>query len=518
MKIIRAIFLAELRGHRALALGIVTLLGLQGMLQTHWIYDATPMISLSVQAILALLCVLLLSKSLWHDAPLRKERYLATRPTNLLRLYLGKYAAFLAVIAVPSALVEFFCVRYFSFDLNIQAAAALQMFLIYASAIAAFIPVIWWMHSKKSIVMLVVMIVAAGVASNYYFWQKPQSYINEWSAGVPYSHFMILLLFAIFALMANLRLMLRLKKIQTIFSCVLIAIMIFLSLLISITISTRKNHHGPEQNCDSVKLWTYSPAESNVVSYRVSMPHQEHDRVTASHWSFNDVKLNGKDYTPWYDDLSAAYPQKDEITSVIKHHYPQAKEIDAREEMNRSASFTVPQELINKGIHNQKLSVKQRKYRWKIVFDLPLFEDNLQNYGNFSCEISGRNLKPMPSFANRGSVIFTERVVTIIHCKPFASNKLAHDLNRMIQVCILDPAIGEFRRIYSENTHWDASLSDLSLQSYSLRGYNEKRGLDFKMLAYSEKSRVLILAAEIIEEKSYVYDSTKKIFILKPTP
>jgi hypothetical protein len=58
MKIIGAIMVAELRGHKALALGIITLFALQGMTQTLWLYKTTPFIAICLQALLLLLVVL----------------------------------------------------------------------------------------------------------------------------------------------------------------------------------------------------------------------------------------------------------------------------------------------------------------------------------------------------------------------------------------------------------------------------------------------------------------------------
>ena len=500
MKIIRAIFLAELWGHRALALGIVTLLGLQGMLQTHWIYDATPMISLSVQAILALLCVLLLSKSLWHDAPLRKERYLATRPTNLLRLYLGKYAAFLAVIAVPSALVEFFCVRYFSFDLNIQAAAALQMFLIYASAIAAFIPVIWWMHSKKSIVMLVVMIVAAGVASNYYFWQKPQSYINEWSAGVPYSHFMILLLFAIFALMANLRL-LWLKKCNALISCALIAVIVLVSMQFAIKVSTRKRSEGRVEKCHIAYFYSYPIQRGNVRAYQVTVPHGDFDLETESYWSFREVKLNDKDYTPWHGNISVIGSNKDEFFSPLKERYPHAHDFNWRDDLNRAAAVSVPLELSEEMIFSKKIVLSHKKYRWKIIMDLPLHVGAKASNQNFSCHIDAatpKNTFPM----NRSASSSHKQIVTVTQCNPFGEVDPSIDIRQMHKMMIIESASGEV----FPNHNYIPFNRQISHYTYEVNTNQQRSQFALENHTYSEHARVIIMAPEITEEKLYSWE------------
>lgn len=500
MKIIRAIFLAELRGHRALALGIVTLLGLQGMLQTHWMYDATPMISLSVQAILALLCVLLLSKSLWQDAPLRKERYLATRPTNLLRLYLGKYAAFLAVIAVPCALVEFLRVRYFSFDLIIQAAAALQMFLIYASAIAAFISVFWWMHSKKSIFMLWVTIVAAGVASNYYFWQKPQSYINEWSAGVPYSHYMILLMLAIFAFMANLRL-LWLKKCNALISCALIAVIVFVSMQFAINISTRKRSEGRVEKCHIAYFYSYPIQRGNVRAYQAKVPHGDFDLETESYWSFREVKLNDKDYTPWYGNISVIGSNKDEFFRPIKVCYPNAKDFNWRGEMNRAATVSVPLELSKEMIYNKKIILSHKKYRWRIILDLPLQIGAKASNQNFSCHIDAvtlKNIHPM----KQADASPPQQMVTVIQRNPFGEVNPNIDIRQMHKMIIIEPVSGEIIPYHSYT-----SFNKQSLQyNYSLDTYQQRSQSTLRNYTYTEDARVIILAPEITEEKLYSWE------------
>jgi hypothetical protein len=504
MKIIRAIFLAELRGHRALALGIVTLLGLQGMLQTHWIYDATPMISLSLQAILALLCVLLLSKSLWHDAPLRKERYLATRPTNLLRLYLGKYAAFLAVIAVPCALVEFLRVRYFSFDLNIQAAAALQMFLIYASAIAAFISVFWWMHSKKSIFMMWVTIVGAGVASNYYFGQQPQSYNNGWSAGVPYSPFMILLLFASFAMISAIRL-LRLKKWNVLISCALIVVIVFVSMQLAINVSTLKLSDGSAQKCHIVNISSYAQQQSKVRELKVTVPHEDFDRESESHWSFNEAKLNGKDYTPWHTNSSMIDSKKDEIFRVVKERYPHAKVYEWRGEMSREAAVSVPKELSEEMLYSKKISLSHKKYHWKIIIDLPLYVGARASYHNFSCHIDAVTPKNFRSMY-RAYPLALQRMVTVTQCNPFGSNNPRNDISEMHYLMIIDPVSGEITPDHDYIRIMVPSLNQSVHYSYQVANYLQRNHITDRRQPYTEHAHVLILAPEIIEEKSYTWE------------
>lgn len=512
MKIIRAIFLAELRGHRALAPGIVTLLGLQGMLQTHWIYDTSLFISLSVQAILALLCVLLQSKSLWHDAPLRKERYLATRPTNLLRLYLGKYAAFLAVIAVPSALVEFFCVRYFSFDLNIQAAAALQMFLIYASAIAAFISVFWWMHSKKGIVMLGVTIVAAGVASNYYFWQKPQSYINEWSAGVPYSHYMILLMLAIFAFMANLRL-LWLKKCNALISCALIAVIVFVSMQFAITVSTRKRTEGTEQKCHLVNISSDSQQQSKMRIIRVAVPHEEMERDTISHWSFNEAKLNEKNYTPWLSQYLGFTTQQTEIVTAVKQCYPLAKIPERRPSAIEIASVSVPHSFFDKGIQSMKLSVLKKSVRWKIAMDLPLQDGVKANYRNLSCRIDQVSKKHRMNAIDWRIERNNSRVALITYCEPFVTQNSTKNFNHEYQLLIIDPENGAifYQNMIGGNV--TGNRSDMSCEYYPVGSYyiTNNKSLEREFYAYPNNARLLILVPEIIEENLYRWESSQPL-------
>lgn len=513
MKIIRAIFLAELRGHRALALGILTLLGLQGMLQTHWIYDATPMISLSVQAILALLCVLLLSKSLWQDAPLRKERYLATRPTNLLRLYLGKYAAFLAVIAVPSALVEFLRVRYFSFDLNIQAAAALQMFLLYAFAIAGFISVIWWMHSKISIIMLWITLIGAGYTTNYYFGHKTQTYIYEWSAGVPYSDYMILLMLVCFALLATLRL-LRLKRIHVLISCVMMAALVFVSIQWAIAILTRKSITGTVQKCQLASFYSNTNRMEKVRTYQARVPfdYSASDFDTDSLWTFHELKLNGKDFTPWYNNIIGIGANQSELFQVIQNRYPQAHNNHANHEKDRTAFASVPFELSKDKLNRIQFTLQRQIYRWKIIMDLPLKVGAKASDQNFSChidEVSPRKQLPR-IFGDTSST--HQRVAHVSLCNPFKVSDQRLDLNLMHQLVIIEPSTGE---IFTTQKN---SISELPTTNpgkhyfYSVHCYTiPSSNMSFRYQSYSADARVLILVPEVIEEKYYTWEHSASL-------
>jgi hypothetical protein len=500
MKIIGAIMVAELRGHKALALGIITLFALQGMTQTLWLYKTTPFIAICLQALLLLLVVLVLSKSLWHDAPLRKERYLATRPTNLPKLYLGKYAAFLLMIAAPSALVEFLRVRYFSFDLNIQAAAALQMFLLYAFAIAAFIPVIWWMHSKKSIVMIWVTIVGAGVASNYYFWKQPQSYINEWSAGVPYSHYMIMLMLAIFAVMANLRL-LRLKKCHAMISCALMAVGVFVSMQLAINVSARKRPEEPVRKCHIANFYSYPIQRGNVRAFQAKVPHDDFDLDTESYWSFRKVKLNDQDYTPWYGNISVIGSHKDEIFRTLKERYPHAKDYEWRDDLNRAASVSVPLELSEEMLYSKKILLSHKKYRWKIIMDLPLHVGAKANNQKFSCHINSatpKNIHPM----NRSASSSHQRIVTVTQCNPFGEVNPRIDIRQLHKMMIIESVSGE---VFPNHSYTSFNRQNLHY-NYEVNTYQKRSQFELENHTYTEHARVIIMIPEITEEKLYSWE------------
>jgi hypothetical protein len=505
MKIIGAIMVAELRGHKALALGMITLFALLGMTQTLWLYETTPFIAICLQALLLLLVVLVLSKSLWHDAPLRKERYLATRPTNLPKLYLGKYAAFLLMIAAPSALVEFLRVRYFSFDLNIQAAAALQMFLLYAFAIAAFIPVIWWMHSKKSIVLLSTVLLLAAAASNYYFGQLPNSYINEWSAGVPYSPFMILVMISVFATITNFRL-LRLKKCHPLISSAIMAVTVLLSMYLAIKISTQQRSNGAVEKCHTADFYAYPIQSEKVMLYKARVPHNDFDPETESYWSFREVTLNDKDYTPWHGNTSVIGSDREEVFRAVKVRYPKVKNYAPRYELNRSATVSVPLELSKEMLFSKKILLSNITYRWKIVMDLPLHEDVKVNSGKISCHIYDVVSPHFMQISNSKGSLLPNRIATISYCAPFSNPVTFPDSNRVIKVFIYTPTTGELQSVSDATTLNNGLVSGLSHDGYRIKGFILSGQSTGVMRDYPKSTRVIILAPEVIEEKLYSWE------------
>lgn len=501
MKIIGAIIVAELRGYRALALMIITLFVLRGASQTCWIYEVTTLISICLQALPTLFALMIMSKSLWHDAPLRKERYLATRPTNLLKLYLGKYVAFLLMIAIPFSLVEWWTVRHFSFGFPIQAAATLQAFLFAALCIAAFIPCIWWMHSKKSIVLLWTVLLLAAAASNHYFGQLPNSYINEWSAGVPYSPFMILVMLAVFATMANLRL-LRLKKCHPLLSSAFMAVTVFLSMHLTIKLFTQKRVEGDVQKFHLVQIGSYSPGQSKVSAFQVSFPYLETDRQTASQWSFTSAKVNGKDYTPWYDDVYSMRPQNNELMAILKQHYPQVHELKYGDDTSRRASFSLPREIAEQAIVQQSFTVTQKRYRWKIAIDVPYQVGAQASLSSISCRID-RNPDPRYQSSNASRNYKDFCVATVTHCKPFTKSNSDYIFGQNHLVILLDPTTGRTSIMPRSSRLYATKNFQLTQDFYHQYDPSRMESIPDRYQLYTEHARLLILVPEIIKSQSY---------------
>ncbi len=98
--------------------------------------------ALGIARLLALAMVL---ASLWQDAPLRRERFLATRPHSSAATWLAKMLALMVMVVAPLSLADGFAVHACGLGAVAAASGALQSFVLHTLLLAAMFPavIIW---------------------------------------------------------------------------------------------------------------------------------------------------------------------------------------------------------------------------------------------------------------------------------------------------------------------------------------------------------------------------------------
>jgi hypothetical protein len=504
MKTITAIFLTELRGNLSLIIGLLCLIAVHCFMQTIWITNGNLTIPYAVETLIMLLIGIMIIKSLWRDAPFRRERFLATRPSRLSHTFLGKYAAFVTVVALPLASVEWIKSKYFFFGFSQQLAAASQNFLLFAAIIAALFPCVWWLHNKKSIVLFIVCVALTFAANHYYQGQKPQAWKGSTHLGIPYSHFMLMIFFTCFAVLANLRFV-KLVKIPTILSCLLIGLIVTISMIATVKMVT---FHNQNKEASRLKIFEFL-AERYSANYnhrkygyiQIAMPNQSQKHHLVSNYIVG-ICINKKNFTTWYQDRTNIY---DSLTATIQERYANANDDRPYETPRmRNMPIAVPWEILQTKTNDIEFELEQSYERWEIALDLPLIAGSHESEGTISCCVSEHFQKARGSnyfnMLNQGlTIAFTQN-------RPFSRLWTLNDKDQHYRIKIYEPKTGKLYQPSRLITR-ASTLSNIQHELYS--DIKERKYPD--VVRFSSDSRILILKLRNEASNYYQWKSNEPV-------
>jgi hypothetical protein len=504
MKTIRAIYLTELRGNISLIIGLLCLIAVHCFMQTVWITNSNMTIPYAVETLIMLLTGILIIKSLWRDAPLRRERFLATRPSRLFHTFLGKYAAFLTVVALPLACAEWLKSHYFFFGFSQQVAAATQNFILFAAIIAALFPCVWWMHNKKSTSILIVCVALTFAANHYYHGQKPQAWKGATHLGIPYSHFMLIIFFTCFAALANLRIV-KSVKIPTILSCILIGLISTISMATAVKMTTLhyRNHESIRLNICQLNSERYATNYNNrkYGTIQITLPKKsQNPQLTTNHAR---LIINKKDYTSWYQDRNVY----DSLFPAIRERYENANEPQRYEsERTYNIPTAVPWEILQRKTNEIEFMIEQSVDRWEIALDLPLIAGAYASNGTISCFVAEQLQKGRG--ANRFNNTNQGLNFVVTRNKPFTPLWTFHDKDQHYRIQIYEPQTG---KIY-QTRGLPKRASALSNMQHDL--YSDIKDENYPdVIRFSPDSRIIILKLRNEGKNYYEWKSSEPVLM-----
>ena len=127
MKAWRALLVAEFRRAAGFLPWLVGLHGLTLGARTRWAWDISPQSLALLEWARWTVAGLVVGISLWQDAPLRRDRFLATRPHRLAMLVTAKALALWGITVLPFVAVEAVALRFNGMAGDIVGLGTLQL-------------------------------------------------------------------------------------------------------------------------------------------------------------------------------------------------------------------------------------------------------------------------------------------------------------------------------------------------------------------------------------------------------
>lgn len=380
MKTLAAVMRAEFRRAMPFLPWIVVAQVMTYGAHTRWAMEFSAQMIALIEWLSGSLAVLVAVRSLWWDAPLRRGRFLATKPMPILPLIVGKGLALSLMLVAPFGIVE----ALVQWNLGMRGESLmlgiLQMTLLHLVALAVLFPVVWWWRGLASAICGVALAVAAVIVSATVVARQPGN-LNPYSGmpnSLPFSVLFIFVSLCLLLLVCSLGLPFLRKWHRTRF--VLFAALTAFSFCAGLGIATRPPE--PDET-NSPKLVNLTPGQAIVGLKRfetltASVADGLAERDLDIRWNFSKLMID-------HQDLSLMTPIQGDNWSVdltsFQFREAMAKRFGGGFRPNKFDPVYVRPALsvvgdgtcwgLGKTID---LELLETRYRWEVAADLPLKE------------------------------------------------------------------------------------------------------------------------------------------------
>ena len=396
MKAWRALLVAEFRRAAGFLPWLVGLHGLTLGARTRWAWDISPQSLALLEWARWTVAGLVVGISLWQDAPLRRDRFLATRPHRLAMLVTAKALALWGIAVLPFVAVECAALRLNGMAGEIVGLGTLQLAVWLTALLAAAFPLLWWWSSRRMAVAGLLTGVGALVLATLALSRLPGNR-NIYSGTpwtVPVSPLSVLGTAGLFALGGCLLLPL-LRRRGGVLRGLAFSALVGLSLWGGLVMSLRQapaDEIMPASLADlSVQCEKYQSGDYDILSLKVAgdpLP-----EGTERAWSIAKLAVNGRTITHWpsgwpvfYQGVNFRRALQERVDKPLKWTY------------SLWASPEQPLREALPGRHRPErrmrleLAVLETRYAWQVVADLPFKEGATARWGDTYWRIAPRPL------------------------------------------------------------------------------------------------------------------------------
>lgn len=393
MKTLAAVMKAEFRRAMPFLPWIAVTHAMTYGAHTRWAMEFSAQMIALIEWLSGSIAALVAVRSLWWDAPLRRTRFLATKPMPILPLIAGKGLGLSLMLVAPFGIVE----GLVHLNLGIRGESLmlgiLQMTLLHLVALAALFPVVWWWRGLASAICGVALAAAVVIVSATLVARQPGN-LNP-NSGTPNSlPFSLLFIFVSLCLLlglCSLALPLLRKWHRTRFA--MFAVLSAFSFYAGLRIATR-----PPEPDETVypELVNLIPEQSIVGLKRfetltASVAGGLAGRDFATSWSYPKLKLDDHSLTlmtPIPGDNWSVNGMGFLLRETLAKRFGGGFLLNQLEPDDIRPAMSVVDDGTCSGPGKSiDLELLETRYRWDVTVDLPLKEGAESSFDGSRCRI-----------------------------------------------------------------------------------------------------------------------------------
>ncbi|MCU0750141.1 MAG: hypothetical protein MUF13_11410, partial [Akkermansiaceae bacterium] len=378
MKTFHACLMAEFR--RALPF-LPWLLGLHAMAlgaRTRWAGEFSDQLVAMIDWTSWALALLITVISLWHDAPLRRERFLSTRPQSFLPLFSAKWIALTLIIVVPFGIVDFLALKSAGISGEFLWLGTLQTMLLFLVGLCALFPGVWWWRCVSSAFTALGLVFAALVATSVCLAYLPgnRDLHNGEALGFPIGPMLIAVFLLAFACLAAASFPL-LRKPRELIRIPVFALLACLSLWLGLWVSVRPPKADEVLKPSIVSVSRMSPGYQKIKYewFNAIAPSKSAESDSEVVWSFSKLRVDGIDVRPWTPRSPSNHTGTFQFRSALARQFGGKFASSGAEAAYQFPTIAImPEETKQARSHEIEFELLETRYRWEVVVDMPLKE------------------------------------------------------------------------------------------------------------------------------------------------
>ena len=469
MKAWRALLVAEFRRAAGFLPWQVGLHGLKLGARTRWAWDISPQSLALLEWASWTVAALVVGLSLWQDAPLRRDRFLATRPHRLAMLVTAKALALWGIAVLPFVAVECAALRWNGMAGEVVILGTLQLAAWLTALLAAAFPLVWWWSTRRMAVAGLLTGVGAALLTTLALSRLPGNR-NIYSGTpwtVPVSPLSVLGTVGLFALGGCLLLpLLRARggMLRGLAFSALVGLSVWGGLVMSLR-QAPADEIMPASLVDlSVQCEKYQSGDFDMLS--ITVPGEPLPESTERTWRIAKLAVNGRNITPWPSGWPG-FPQgmnfrralQERVDRPLKWIYS----ISAGPE--QPLREALPGDHTRERRMRLELAVLETRYAWQVVADLPA------NVGATARSDDAQwRLAKLPEGSTRASIMDTIITETCqAHLWPGSSSAWRGDGGGSDILVLVDRTNGQVVPVIPNGVTLRASGADLRPLTTALR-------------------------------------------------
>ncbi len=378
MKSFLSCFVTEFRHARPLLPWLLGSHAFMIAIRTRWEGRVSDQLSTLVEWSAWMLALVVVVIGLWSDAPLRRDRFLATRPQRFVPLAGAKFLALLLMAVVPFAVGDFITLSIWGIHGTHLWMGTIRTLLMFLVALCALFPAVWWWRDRLTGFASLGITFVSLVACAHLLSRLPGNrnpYGGE-TFGFPFGVPLVLTFLGALAVLAAGFLPLFAKRRDSI-RIPFFAGLACLSLWIGLKVFVRGPDAAESRKPAIVSASLYEPHHRDA-GYRwfsASVPTMPGEPDNDVIWSFSRLRINGRDVRPWARRSNRIKPESHQIRSALARRFgPVFLDPRANDPYRFSPRGIVPDQADGNGKHDIDFELVETHFRWEVAVDMPLKE------------------------------------------------------------------------------------------------------------------------------------------------